>query len=260
MFLYSLADLSRRISQSIFIRILVGEVRLDYISGAYWDVGERSHQEDSVFFEQKKFKNKRLIMAVLADGIGGLSEGETASGYIIEKMAEVLNNEITELFADGKSIFAHKKVILRRLYLISKELKEYALVKGIKLGSTMSLILITGRIYLIVHVGDSYILRIRKRVSALTPLHVNPDGSLNKCVGSFDYYEPFTKVGFVFKNTGFLLSSDGFIKKSLKDASILNPAEINREVSIERRLYELARKSKEEGERDNMSALYFKCF
>ena len=240
---------------------------MDYISGAYWDVGERPYQEDSVFFEQKKFKNKRLIMAVLADGIGGLSEGETASGYIIEKMAEVLNNEITELFAEGKSIFAYKKAILRRLYLISKELKEYALVKGIKLGSTMSLILITGRIYLIVHVGDSYILRIRKRflsskgtVSVLSPLHVNPDGSLNKCVGSFDYYEPFTKVGSVFKNTGFLLSSDGFIKKSLKDAAILNPAEINREVSIERRLYELARKSKEEGERDNMSALYFKCF
>lgn len=240
---------------------------MDYISGAYWDVGERPRQEDSVFFEQKRFKNKRLIMAVLADGIGGLSEGETASGYIIEKMAEVLNNEITELFAEGKSIFAHKKVILRRLYLISKELKEYASVKGIKLGSTMSLILITGRIYLIVHVGDSYILRIRKRflsskvsVKVLSPLHVNPDGSLNKCVGSFDYYEPFTKVGFVFKNTGFLLSSDGFIKKSLKDAAILIPAEINREVSIERRLYELARKSKEEGERDNMSALYFKCF
>ena len=240
---------------------------MDYISGAYWDVGERPRQEDSVFFEQKRFKNKRLIMAVLADGIGGLSEGETASGYIIEKMAEVLNNEITELFAEGKSIFAHKKVILRRLYLISKELKEYASVKGIKLGSTMSLILITGRIYLIVHVGDSYILRIRKRflsskvsVKVLSPLHVNPDGSLNKCVGSFDYYEPFTKVGFVFKNTGFLLSSDGFIKKCLKDAAILIPAEINREVSIERRLYELARKSKEEGERDNMSALYFKCF
>lgn len=58
------------------------------VSEIYWDRGKREKNQDSVLLEQVITVRGRILLAAVCDGIGGLSEGETASGFILEKLPQ----------------------------------------------------------------------------------------------------------------------------------------------------------------------------
>ena len=72
-----------------------GEVKI--ISGVYWDKGNRKLNQDSITFQQVITGKGRAAMAVVSDGIGGLDEGEIASGFLIEKLVENFYGQIVSL-------------------------------------------------------------------------------------------------------------------------------------------------------------------
>lgn len=231
-------------------------------SGAYWDKGLRSVNQDSIALQQAMTDRGRVLLAVVSDGIGGLAEGEIASGYLTERLTENFYGQTMSLIGRGKGWKELKKCLLRCLYDSNEGLKDYGEGKEIKLGATVSLLLVWKKRYLLMHLGDSRIYLHcggrfgRKQIRLLTQDHC-AKGGINRCIGSFPFHYPDIKTGRIYGKKGFLLCTDGFYRKMNREAfEALAPDEIGNEDQIYRRLKEIAAASLKKGEQDNMSAVY----
>ncbi len=229
-------------------------------SGIYWDKGGRSANQDSLTLQQVKVGRARVLMAVVSDGIGGLNEGENASGFIVERLTEHFYRSLIVLIGKKKGIKTLRKSFIRCFDGIAGELTGYAGERGIKLGATVSILFIWKKRYLIVHLGDSRIYWYgRKKQRVLTVDHSDGKGALTKCLGSFPLQIPCFAWGRIKGRCGFLLCTDGFYRKQNKDSlALLEPGEIEREEQIDRRLWEMAQAVLKRGEKDNLSAIYIR--
>lgn len=233
------------------------------ISGVYWDKGRRNTNQDSLLFEQVNTKKGRIVLAAVSDGIGGLQEGETASGFILEKLLQNFYHQVLFLAGRGRGRKALRRSFLRCFFETNRILNRYAQSREIRLGATISVLLVFGRRYLIAHLGDSRIYRVTKKgdVFQLTKDHCLDRNALTKCMGSFSYQSPDICEGRIRGKNGFLLCSDGFYHHLTDDmiGELLNPEEAVAEEQIEKRLREIAGHGLKQGEQDNMTALYVRC-
>ena len=117
------------------------------ISGIYWDPGRRELNQDSVALLQAVTGAGRVLFAAVSDGIGGLAEGEIASGYITERLIENFYDQMLSLAGRKKGKRAMERSLLRCLYDINSELKFYGKGKDLKLGATLSLLFVWQRRY-----------------------------------------------------------------------------------------------------------------
>ena len=147
--------------------------------------------EDSLTLQQVMTARGRVWMMAVSDGIGGLSQGEIASGYILEKLVENFYAQMVSLVARGKGQKPLEKSLLRCFYSMNGELRRYASGKGISLGATVSLLFVWERRYLVFHLGDSRIYLIRRgKVRLLTKDHAAGGKAVTKCMGSFAFQYP----------------------------------------------------------------------
>lgn len=233
------------------------------ISGIYWDKGMRSKNQDSLFLEQVFTNKGRVLIAAVSDGIGGLEEGETASGFILEKLLENFYHQMVVLIGRGKGKKALKRSLLRCFFETNQMLNQYAGSRDFKLGATVSVLLIWKKNYLAAHLGDSRIYQFKEgnRILQLTKDHSDGKNALTRCMGSFAYQSPDIYSGKIKKKSGFLLCSDGFYHCPDKQmlGELLGTEEVKDEEQIEKRLKELAGYDMKRGEQDNISALYILC-
>lgn len=230
-----------------------------FLTGAYWDSGGRLQNQDSLTIQQVMTSAGRVCMAVVCDGIGGLAEGETASGYVVERLTANFYRQLVVQIGKGRGVRLLRNSILRCLYSVNEELCRYASAKDIKLGTTVSVLLLWKRQYLICHIGDSRIYRCKSRKpELLTQDHRSGRHGLLKCVGSFPFQMPDFRTGHVWLRQGFLLCTDGFSNRQAWDERLFGPKEILTEEQIERRLAASAAAVKKSGETDNLSAIYVK--
>lgn len=232
------------------------------LSNVYWDRGNRTVNQDSLVLEQVLTSKGRVLLAAVSDGIGGLAEGEVASGFILEKLLTNFYQQILPLIGRGKGQKAIQRSILRCFFETSEALGKYGASKEVSLGATISLLLLVKNRYLAVHLGDSRIYRLQdKGVKQITRDHSQGGNVINKCLGSFAYQYPDVYTGYIGRKSGFLICSDGFFhflqEEKLKE--MLSPKEISGEEQISRRLKELALHNIKQGEQDNISAIYVVC-
>ncbi len=232
------------------------------ISGIYWDKGLRENNQDSLMLEQVYTRKGRVLLALVSDGIGGLEEGETASGLILEQFLQTFYQDVLRLLGKNKGRKILEKSICRCFYELSHMMNNYGKKKGIRLGATVTLLLIYKRKYLLFHLGDSRCYQImRKKLKKLTEEHSDALGRLMGCLGSFAYRTPDVRFGYIKRKSGFLLCTDGFYhfqnEAILKE--LLTPVEIESEIQIEKRLRQLALYGMKQGEKDNVSAVYVVC-
>ena len=130
------------------------------------DVGrERDHNEDNFLVD------KKLSLFVVADGMGGHAAGEVASALAVRTVHEELRREraLLQDFADGASGAARVTVkeLLNLLefavHQACKRIYEEARLDPAKrgMGTTLSLLLVSGTRGFIAHVGDSRIYLVR---------------------------------------------------------------------------------------------------
>lgn len=232
---------------------------MDIMSGFYWDTGSKEHNQDSVLLEQVNTGKGRILLAAVSDGIGGLPEGEVASGFLMERMQQHFYGEIVPLIRKGRNRQSIRRSFARCLYETAEMLKCYGDSREIRLGATLSVLLLTGKRYLILHLGDSRIYEIRKgRIRQLTEDHRGEGNTLIKCMGSFPMEETYARWGRCHRGSGFLLCSDGFWSRASGEllTEMLSPSEIATEEQIRKRLSELGSYGKKQGEKDNLSAVY----
>lgn len=228
------------------------------------------YNQDSVVLLQVLTAGGRVVMAAVCDGMGGLKQGETASGYVTRRLQEWFYESLLHAIRKRKAYWIIRRSLERLVYDMQEQLSRYAGREKLCMGSTMTVLVLWEKTYLLWHLGDSRACRVsapgrreggRASLHCMTKDHVRGRNQLTKCIGSFGYMRPDFKMGSVGNGQAFLVCSDGFRRcvTAQEMADVLSPKAIEQEAQAERRLREIGEACMKRGETDNLSAVYIKC-
>ena len=247
-------------------------VTYKYSAGTFTDIGPKyKNNEDSHLLLQHRVENDMIIFGGIADGIGGLGNGNIASSFVIESLREwfILEKE-KFILMDAKNV---TNELYEKVLEIHEALKIFQKEKAIDCGTTLTAILIRRDEYIIIHVGDSRVyaleneeIKMITKDQTLAQLNrdrgeekdlgiqerIKMESTLLQCIGKNNVV-PKIYVGAFFENYAVLLCSDGL-------SNTLTVGEIKEEIEKERRsekerLSILAAMARKKGEKDNISAL-----
>ena len=250
---------------------------MEYAIAAKTDVGiERSSNQDSLFVRTASWKGQNYAFAVVCDGMGGLSEGDMASRTVVEAMGSWFENSFADWLNQGGRESVLCGIWTEVLQRCNDQLIRYGKEKQIRLGTTITAILLGPERYVIVHVGDTRAYEIGKVIRQLTRDHtmatrmvesgvisraearmVPENHVLTRCIGVEETVDPAFYFGTTGANMVYLLCSDGFRnqfeEKELWEA--FEPEKCKDAETIVHACEEWIRVSKERREDDNISAI-----
>lgn len=200
-----------------------------YISAAT-DVGiKREVNQDNYFARQFSTGQRKVAFAVLCDGMGGLQHGENASALITTAFSDWAEHTLCKLSED---VLQDCEIRRQWTQLIAEQNEKIRLcgqLNGYRMGSTVTVILLSESRYYILNIGDTRAYQIKEYVKQLTVDHtvladevrrgnISKEQAreapiqniLTKCVGLEervygDFFFGDTEVGAVY-----MLCSDGF--------------------------------------------------
>ncbi len=241
---------------------------MQYTTGVYWCRGRAARvNQDAVVLQQVLTRRGRVLMAAVCDGMGGISFGEKVSGYVADQLREWFYRELLHMIRKRKPFWVIRRSLDRLTFYMQRQLGRYAAREGASMGTTMTVLVLWERTYLLWHLGDSRAYRLQRgSVEQMTADHVHGAEKLTKCLGSFGYFVPEHRMGTVRKGEAMLLCTDGFrrrvTKRELCDVMRLDAAGFRGpagEEQVERRLKEIGEACMKRGETDNLSAVYVRC-
>ena len=227
--------------------------------------GRRATNEDCALLLDITSASVNYVLAVVADGIGGLDMGEYASSHVSTALRNAFT-EYTRKYAAPK-LSSLKSLILRTLYKCHRQLSEYGAANGIRLGTTASILCIRGRKGLYIHTGDSRLYGIRptyppvhsslyKSVRLYGHDHADSNGRLLSCIGTGNMIRPDVIPLHISNHETLLLCTDGFYKRGeyrFPDIGSLNIAAYDNTLSGT--LNSIYRYNLSMGENDNQTAI-----
>ncbi len=185
---------------------------MEYLMSWYWDKGHfREKNEDSFSMQKVRMRHKEAAFLIVCDGIGGLPEGETAGGFVTERMTEWFYKEgILEM----RGVFWRRKTADSAIFALSQiqqKIECCERAEEICCGTTCTLALVKGGRFIVLHSGDSRAYLIGKREKLLTCDH-RRGGALIRCMGAFGFQPPDKIRGRLKKGEALLLCTDGFCR------------------------------------------------
>jgi len=243
----------------------------------------RKVNQDSLFAAEAEFRGENIFFAAVCDGVGGLSSGERASGYVCKRMNEWFAEDFADLMRRGASILKIRESVDDRLHELNDRINAYAEKHASDMATTFTGILIIPQLkrMLTAHVGDSRLYKITdEEIKVLTSDHsvvgqevregvitaemaeTDPrQNQLTNCIGaglddtSYDY-----SIGAYGENECYMLCTDGFRKKITADEMqfLLKPSINENEKIMSGHLEKLKNKVIKGGEKDNITALMVK--
>ena len=232
--------------------------------------------QDSLCIKQAQTPEGEIVMAVMCDGMGGLSKGELASATVIRGFSDWFVTELPAIVrrCELESI---PEQWTRLIEEQNQKLWEYGRANRVELGTTLTAMIIfeQGK-YFIAQVGDtrvyelgihiaqltedqSYVAREVKRGN-MTPEQARIDSKRNvllQCIGASAHVMPEITQGTARTGNSYLLCSDGF-RHELRAEEMLravNAGDISDSTAITHLLTEMVHLNEERGEKDNISAL-----
>ena len=177
------------------------------------DIGPREINQDRIVAKvgQVVTESNHLMpcgLFCVADGMGGLEDGEYAATVAVELIENWWNEAVANNHPIGTAVLDSFFTLFKNINDTIRKNSEEA-----KSGTTCSVLMIQGRNYYIAHVGDSRIYQIDKKffmpkLQLLTEDH-SIGNRLTSCLGAFAKPKIFTHSGIISKNCTFLLCSDG---------------------------------------------------
>lgn len=231
---------------------------MECICNFIWEKNGRAQNEDAIVYKQVIKEGREYLLAVVCDGIGGLPEGENASSFVADSMGK----ELMCLLERNRSmrLRSWRNAFLRKIYQCHKQLRAYGKEKGIRLGTTLSMIFLCDGKGYILHAGDSAVFMGKKRLKRWTSIQRTKNGALKQAVGAGQNLVVDWKRISVQKGNVILLGSDGFyqrIEEKLTDKDTIK--ELRKKKMSEEELGIWLRSkvdiAKRMGERDNASAV-----
>lgn len=249
-----------------------------YIATADTDIGTtKKTNQDSVLIKHAACDGNEVLLAIVCDGMGGLSKGELASATVIKAFEKWFDEELPYELEnlDMQVIGAKWTLMLKDLNL---RIQDYGNRIRENLGTTFSGILFAEDQYLIAHVGDSRIYQIDSQMNQLTTDQTfiareiekgtltvesakkdNRRNLLLQCVGASRTVEPQIIYGAA-QRGAYMLCSDGF-RNELTEREMyesLNPYNLMNKAAMHSNARYLIEQVKRREERDNISVVLVK--
>ena len=250
-----------------------------FMATADTDVGiSKKTNQDSVLIKHASTDVGEVLMAVICDGMGGLSKGELASATVIREFSKWFDEELPyELENLDMQIIGAKWALLLK-ELNTKILDYSQSIGGDGVGTTFSGILFVDDKYVIAHVGDTRVYHIGASLSQLTTdqtfiareisrgtmtlEQAKTDKRRNmllQCVGASRVVEPQVICGTTEKGA-YMLCSDGFRHEVTEDEiyESLNPINLMNKNAMHNNTTYLIEQVKSREEKDNISVILIK--
>lgn len=255
---------------------------MDYKVALHTDVGiQKETNQDSCSIKIAATNNGNILLALMCDGMGGLSKGEVASASLIRVFSEWFSKELPFHLAQKNPIDNIRQRWNRIIKEQNQTIAAYGKSLHLQLGSTITafIVLEDGK-YLIAHVGDSRAYKITDdsiesltedqtvvardvKQGRITAEEAELDPRRNvllQCVGASRIVEPVFYYGRVGANECYMLCSDGFRHMvSTQEIQVaFSPSNNLDENTMEKNIVNLIELNKIRNENDNITALLIK--
>lgn len=243
------------------------------------DKGNRkSVNQDSLGYEITPLGNKDAAIFVLCDGLGGLSNGEVASGTIVTHVLDQFRRLMNE---DHQAVCQvdFTDVYTRLFSDLNEIIRTYSQKNHMQMGTTASVLILFDHQYFIIHIGDTRIylydgslrqltedhslvaMEVRKGILSKEQSLTDPRRNvLTQCIGVNEKIEPYEEKGNYRDGDCFLLCSDGFrhVLEEWEIESAIRECIGKNEQDIKMILESLVKLNMDRGEKDNISVMLIK--
>lgn len=248
-----------------------------YYTSYITDKGKRKLNEDSYLVIQKNNLLNNCILAMVADGVGGLKRSEIAANYLKESIEIWFKKNVNSFFVSSNEEIKEKLDDeirnIHKFLLLNTQKSENP--SEMTYGTTMTLLLIVNSKYIICHVGDtrcyiSYLKTVKQLTKDQTEYQSIVDCSgkipedpqkLNRCKSNIlqcigrGKVKPHYYDGILPAEYNLLLCTDGFYRKlSSKEITVILNSTLDP--------YEKLKKTKDElrqrTESDDITAIIIK--
>lgn len=241
------------------------------------DMGIRKkNNQDALLIQQAQTCQGEAALAAICDGMGGLKKGELASAVVIWALKDWFQRRMPELclLEDPLSeILNDWAQLIQELHQYLKESSESA---GIRVGTTVEVLLLLNGQYYICHVGDCRVYHLQEELRQLTrdQTFVQQEieagrmteeaaeqderrSLLLQCVGAGKAVQPEFLTGEYHPGEAFLLCCDGFRHKitCAEMEAVLKKSLRGKETSMTAKLEELTDLCKRRKETDNITSV-----
>ncbi len=243
----------------------------------YTDKGIRKEaNEDALLIRSASSDFGEILFAAVCDGMGGLNRGELASSSLVQSLSDWFDDKLPVLLKKGYDFITLKSGLEFEIRRQSKQMESYARRNGIRMGTTVTLILAVGKRALIANVGDSRIYEVSQKLTQITKdqsfVQTEVDAGrlsaeeaekdsrrniLLQCVGESSNLSPAISEIQLNSNAVYLLCSDGFHHELSSDElcnAILGGA-AKGEAGLTKALEKLVYLVMNRGELDNITAV-----
>ena len=255
---------------------------MNFIVSGNTDIGiTKSTNQDSLSVKIINTKQGKVVIAVLCDGMGGLEKGELASASVIRAFDYWTKQDLPQLC---ESEIEDSVIRLQWERIINEQndkIKRYGAEHCIKLGTTVTAILLTQTRYYTINVGDSRAYELYNGIKQITKdqtfvarevalgnmteeeaLHDKRRNILLQCVGASDNVYPDMFFGDVRENAVYMLCCDGF-RHEITPEEIYDhfrPERLLDHHMMEQASIELINLNKQRHERDNITVALVRTF
>lgn len=233
--------------------------------------------EDSLLIKTAEYDGIPIGLFCVCDGLGGLSKGEYASLYVVNKFRCWFDVNLPYIL-DGNNWEENIRIQMVKLIEESnRELGRYGKKNGINVGTTCTALLTIACKYYLIHIGDTRVYEISDKVKQLTVDHTylariiamgnaeikeerklgHSNEMLTQCVGACESLDPQYEVGEIDKNATYMLCSDGFRHK-IKESELLKgfkSSSLKDEAQMEKQCNYYVDLNKKREEKDNISVI-----
>lgn len=255
---------------------------MKYIITAESDIGiAKSTNQDSLCVRVANTKAGQVVMAIVCDGMGGLSKGEVASAAVINEFCGWFENELPlkiNKFNWKDLAFTWEKMIRN----LNVKIMKYGKKNNENMGTTITAIFILNDKYMVINVGDSRLYRISssRDIKQLTEDHTVVQQEISRgiiskteakkdsrrnillqCVGASKTLMPEIRFGKIENKCIYMICSDGFRHEIDEDeiAEKFSPREVFDKKTMHENSLFLINTVKKRQERDNISVILIRA-
>lgn len=233
---------------------------MKYVTTYYWNAGVGGRKnEDSLSLQKVSVKHRDAVFMIVCDGIGGLSRGEWASGFVAERMTQWFWERAVGVLTRRGWEEVLERSAVRQMMSLQEEMEWYEKNYDLRCGTTCTMAVVCNRRFLVLHCGDSRAYLLGKKERQLTTDH-RCDNRLMKCIGDFGFQRPDKICGKLKKGEILLLCTDGYCSGAPEGFFLESLIRKNAEESaLSKDLQKVGRFLLAHGEQDNLTAAALKC-
>jgi len=253
-----------------------------YLAAIQTDIGTRKKvNQDAAIIKEADTEYGRILLAAICDGMGGLSDGEYASGKMTERISQWFEDELPYCIGNGISPDDIEESLCRLAKDADAEIAAYGRAHNGDCGTTLCLILLTEGRYIVCNVGDTRVYKLsggmpEPLTKDQTWVQMQVDRGLMQpeeakthkqrsvllqCIGAEDGVQPVFTSGSYRTGEEFLLCCDGFrhVLSEEEMGGIFKPERMTDEAAMREACAEGIARNKKRNEKDNITVAVIKA-